>query len=79
LGKEYVIERFKYGEEKLSGGETVLEALARSRYLLFRYADDRTCSQSNRAYALFEKFPEIRKVYDRCREFGDWMKKENTG
>ncbi|MDR2511587.1 MAG: transposase, partial [Bacteroidales bacterium] len=30
-------------------------------------------------YALFDKFPEIRKVYDRCCEFRDWMKKENVG
>ena len=77
-GKEYINQSFKYDEEELSNGETVLEALARSRYLLFKYPDDWTISQSNRAYALFVKFPEIRKVYDRCCEFRDWMKKENV-
>jgi transposase len=78
-GKEYVREKFQYEEEALSNGETVLEALARSRYLLFKYAADWTVSQRSRAYALFEKFPEIKKVYDRCCEFRHWMKKENVG
>lgn len=78
-GKEYVSQSFEYEEEELSNGETLLEALARSRYLLFKYSADWTLSQSKRAYALFEKFPEIRKVYDRCCEFRNWMKKENVG
>jgi transposase len=78
-GKEYEKQSFKYEEEELSNGETLLESLARSRYLLFKYADDWTPSQRNRAGALFERFPEIRKVYDRCCEFRDWMKKENVG
>ena len=69
----------KIHSEELSNGETLLEALARSRYLLFKYPDDWTLSQFNRARALFEKFPEIKKVYDRCCEFRDWMKKENVG
>jgi transposase len=78
-GKEYVSQSFKYDEEELSDGETILESLARSRYLLFKYPDDWTVSQRSRAYALFERFPEIGKVYDRCCEFRDWMKKENVG
>ena len=78
-GKEYVPEKFQYQEEQLSNGDTVLEALARSRYLLFKYPDQWTLSQENRANALFEKFPEIKKVYDRCCEFRDWIKKENIG
>ena len=63
----------------MSNGETVLESLARSRYLLFKYSSEWTCSQEKRAKALFEKFPEIKKVYDRSCEFRNWMKKENTG
>jgi transposase len=78
-GKEYLLQAFEYEEEELSNGETLLEALARSRYLLFKYSDDWTRSQSNRAYALFERFPEIGKAYDRCCEFRNWMKKENVG
>jgi len=78
-GKEYISKPFKYNEETLSNGETVLEALARSRYLLFKYSKNWTYSQLKRATALFEKFPEIEKVYLRCCEFRDWMKKENIG
>jgi transposase len=77
--KKYVSEKFSYKEECLSNGETILESLARSRYLLFKYSDQWTLSQQKRAHALFEKFPEIQKVYHRCCEFRDWMKKENVG
>jgi len=78
-GKEYVPEKFQYVEEQLSNGDTVLEALARSRFLLFKYPGQWTVSQKNRANALFAKFPEIKKVDDRCCESRDWMKKENIG
>jgi transposase len=77
-GKEYIKQAFKYDEETLSNKETVLEALARSRYLLFKYPDDWTLTQRKRADAVFERFPEISKVYDRCCQFRDWMKKENV-
>jgi transposase len=78
-GKEYVKTEFVYQEEELSDGETILESLARSRYLLFKYPNEWTSTQQKRAKALFEKFPEIEKVYHRCCEFRDWMKKENVG
>jgi transposase len=78
-GKNYVSEKFVYIEEQLSNDETVLESLARSRYLLFKYSYQWTVSQRSRALALFKKFPEIEKVYHRCCEFRDWMKKENVG
>jgi transposase len=77
--KEYINQPFRYDEEILSNGETVLESLARSRYLLFKYSYDWTPSQYKRACALFEKFPEIEKVFQRCCEFRNWMKKENIG
>jgi transposase len=78
-GKNFVSEKFVYQEEQLSNGETVLESLARSRYLLFKYPIQWTVSQRSRANALFKKIPEIEKVYYRCCEFRDWMKKENVG
>jgi len=78
-GKEYVAEKFQYQEETLSHGETALETLARSRYLLFKYSSEWTTSQKKRSQALFERFPEIQKVYHRCCEFRNWMKKENVG
>lgn len=78
-GKEYVKTRYTYQEEVLSNGETVLEALARSRYMLFKYRSEWTSSQQKRAEALFQKFDDIKKVYDRACEFRNWMKKENVG
>jgi len=78
-GEKYVKKEFKYQEEKLSNGETILESLARSRYLLFKYSYDWTVSQQNRAAALFEKFPEIEKVYYSSCQFRNWIKKENVG
>jgi len=65
-------------EEVLSNGETTLEALARSRYLLFKYKSDWTVKQTERAMALFKKYPEIEKVYHLVCEFRDWIKKENV-
>lgn len=78
-GTEYVKKTFKYEEPLLENGETVGEALARSRYLLFKYRRDWTPSQESRASALFARYPEIEQVYNRACEFRDWMKKENVG
>lgn len=78
-GSVYQKENFKYREEYLSNGESPLEALARSRYLLFKYPHDWTDSQRKRANALFEKYPEIEKAYHSSCRFRDWMKKENVG
>lgn len=75
----YKKKNFFFKEETLSNGDTVLEGLARSRYLLFKYRSDWTLSQEKRAKALFEKFPEIEKVHDLANEFRDWMKKSNVG
>jgi transposase len=78
-GEKFVSQKFKYQEETLSNGETVLETLARSRYLLYKYSTQWTASQKSRANALFEKYPEIKTVHNRCCEFRNWMKKENVG
>jgi transposase len=78
-GVEYQRGKFEYEERLLSNGETALEALARSRYLLFKFSDDWTVSQRTRANALFNKFPQIKKVYDCACLFRNWMKKENVG
>ena len=76
---DYVRQSFKYEDGLLENGETVLEGLARSRHLLFKYPDDWTESQSRRALALFKKYPEIEKTYDRACQFRKWMKKDNIG
>jgi transposase len=66
-------------DNELSNGETPLEALARSRYLLFKYRHQWTNSQQNRAEALFEKYPEIEKAYTLACQFRVWIKAENVG
>lgn len=78
-GTEYIKEPFKYEDALLENGESLLEGPARSRYLLFKYPDDRTPSQRKRAVALFNAYPEIKKVYDRVCRFRDWMKRECIG
>lgn len=77
--KPYIKKKFSYKEETLNNGDTLMEALARSRYLLFKFRGDWTKKQEKRAKALFEKFPEIEKVYDLACEFRNWMKKSNVG
>lgn len=78
-GGSYSKKNFTYKETTLKNGDTIMEALARSRYLLFKFRSDWTVSQEIRANALFEKFPEIEKVYDLACEFRNWMKKTNVG
>lgn len=79
LGEIYKKKKFSYQEELLENGDTIMEALARSRYLLFKYRGDWTLKQEKRANALFNKFPEIEKVYDLACDFRNWMKKSNVG
>jgi Transposase and inactivated derivatives len=78
-GTEYVKQTFKYEDGLLANGESLLEGLARSRYLLFKYSGDWTASQRDMALALFERYPEIKKVYNKACQFRDWMKTENVG
>jgi len=55
--------RFKYNEEKLPNGETLLQLLAKSRYLLFKFPRKWYPDQKERAKILFKKFPEIESAY----------------
>ena len=43
-----------------------MELLIRSRYLLFKSADNWTERQKQRAAILFEKYPDIKKAYYCC-------------
>lgn len=70
---------FQYKEERLANGETPLELLARSRYLLFKYEKDWTPSQAERAKVLFAKYTQIQKAYCLTCSFRNWYKKENVG
>jgi transposase len=54
----------KYLPEVLSNGDTLKELLARSRYLLYKYEDDWTASQSKRAAILFKRYPLLKTAYE---------------
>ena len=64
---------------KLQNGETILELLARSRYLLFKKQQDWTPSQQQRAALLFKTYPELQKDYLLLELFRNWYDKTNVG
>lgn len=71
--------KFIYKEERMDNGETLLEILARSRYLLYNYPSQWSIRQKKRAQILFDKFPEIKKTYYLCCEFRSLMSSNNVG
>lgn len=52
-----------YKLERLENGDTVVELLTHSRYLLITSFDNWTDSQKIRARLLFERFPEMKTAY----------------
>jgi transposase len=78
-GETYRPKKFIYKEKKTKNGETPLEILARSRYLLYKYQTNWTVNQKERADALFECYPEIEMSYLLACKFRNWYKKENIG
>jgi len=76
---EYKKKKFYYEEEKHRNGETSLELLARSRYLLYKYESQWSESQKKRAKILFRLYPEIEKAYQLSCEFRDFMSRDNIG
>lgn len=75
----YKKKRFSYHQKKSSNGETLMELLARSRFLLFKFEQQWTDRQKERAVALFNDYPEIENAYKLCCEFRIWYRKENIG
>jgi len=53
-----------YTPQLLENGDTKKQLLARSRYLLFKSANNWSASQKRRAKLLFELYPDIKKAYD---------------
>lgn len=53
----------QYEPVRLANGDTLLELLTRSRYLLMTSAEKWTQSQKTRAKILFELYPDIREAY----------------
>lgn len=78
-GTPYEKKKFKFREKKLSNGETPLELLARSRYLLYKFKNNWTESQQERAKVLFEQYPQIKVAYQLAATFRNWYRKEQIG
>lgn len=70
---------FEYKEPALKNGETPLQLLAKSRYLLFKFSHEWEDYQRERTEILFSEYPEIKKAYYLICEFRNWMKRENIG
>ena len=61
-----------YTPELLSNGDTLKQLLARSRYLLYKSSNKWTQNQSERAFVLFEKYPDLEKAYNLCQNLS-WI------
>jgi transposase len=77
VGENFKPGKFNYKEQRLDNGETPLELLAHSRYLLYKFPTQWTISQTRRAQTLFNYFPEIERSYDLCCQFRNWLSKGN--
>ena len=55
-----------YTPFRYSNGDTRKELLIRSRYLLFKYSDNWTQRQKERASILFDEYPDIKQAYGLC-------------
>jgi transposase len=64
---------------KLINGESRIEMLTRSRYVLFKRQENWTTSQQKRATLLFEIFPQIKSTYELTQQIRQWLDKENVG
>ena len=77
--EKYKKRKFHYPEKRYENGETILEILARSRYLLFKFKNKWTLKQKKRAEILFRLYPEIEKAYRLSCKFREIMSKKNVG
>ena len=73
-------ERRQYEKQtKLINGESRIELLTRSRYVLFKRTSNWTASQQKRATLLFETFPQLKDTYELTQQIRKWLDKENIG
>lgn len=61
-----------YTPEILKNGETLKQLLARSRYLLYKWKENWTLEQEQRAIILFDRYPLIKKAYELAQELS-WI------
>lgn len=78
-GEKFKQKKFKYKEDKLDNGETPLELLSRSRYLLYKFPNQWTAKQNIRAKTLFNIYPEIEQSYNLSCQFRNFLSKKNIG
>jgi transposase len=64
---------------KLINGESRIEMLTRSRYVLFKRQENWSASQQKRAVLLFETFPQLKSTYELTQEIRQWLDKKNVG
>lgn len=64
---------------KLINGETRIEMLTRSRYLLFKRQANWTHSQQKRAQLLFETYPDLKTAYQLTEQLRHWLDRKNIG
>jgi transposase len=64
---------------KLQNGDTTLELLSRSRYILFKRQKDWTYTQKQRSVPLFKTYPQLHEDYLLIISFRDWYDKSNIG
>jgi len=73
-------ERREYEKQtKLINGESRIELLTRSRYVLFKRTENWTVSQQKRAGLLFETYPLLKTAYELTLQIRQWLDKENVG
>lgn len=68
----------KHDPETCGNGDTIIQLLARSRYLLFKSKSKWTKSQKERAKILFEKFPDLESLYNLTMMFRNIYEKSIT-
>lgn len=76
-GETFIKKDFIVKHRKLENGETPLELLSRTRYLLYKYPSQWTVSQSERAKILFDHYPQIEKAYRLACSFRTWYSSAN--
>ena len=78
-GTKYKAERYKPDEVCFGNGDTLKQLLARSKWVLFKEQTKWTSKHKERAYILFEKYPEIHKAYQLMAELRVWYRKTSLG
>lgn len=75
--KSIDLKNYKITEIRQENGDTIVELLTRSRYLLYKPEEKWTSQQKQRAEILFYNFPIIKSIYYLIQKFRKWYSLEN--